>query len=233
MIRIRRSTERGHANHGWLDTYYSFSFADYYNPEAMGFRSLRVINEDRIAPAAGFPTHSHRDMEIVTIMLSGALEHKDSMGSGSIIRPGEIQYMSAGSGVTHSEFNASKTEAAHLLQTWILPNVEGAPPRYDQKSFPLETRLGRFVLLASPDGADGSVAIRQDARILGAELASEMELKHPFDRRRGGYLQVALGSVKVGPHALGAGDAAAFIDESLLELTAGPEGASLYLFDLA
>jgi redox-sensitive bicupin YhaK (pirin superfamily) len=165
MITIRRSEERGHADHGWLDTCHTFSFAGYHDPEHMGFGLLRVLNQDRVEPAMGFGTHGHRDMEIVTYMLEGVLEHKDSMGNGSQMRPGEVQLMSAGRGVTHSEFNASKTEGLHLLQMWVHPRETGTEPRYEQKEFPEEVRRGKLLLVVSPDGADGSLTIGQDARL--------------------------------------------------------------------
>src|SRR3989440_12199467 len=165
MMSIRHRNERGHANHGWLDTYHTFSFDTYYDPQYMGFRSLRVINEDRVAPGKGFPTHSHRDMEIITYILSGALEHRDSMGNGSVIRPGDVQRMSAGTGVAHSEFNPSETEGVHLLQIWIMPRARNLPPSYEQKAFSEDERRGRLRLVASTDGRDGSVTIQQDTSV--------------------------------------------------------------------
>src|SRR5713101_4242056 len=173
MMRIRKANERGHANHGWLDTYHTFSFADYHDPEYMGFRSLRVINEDRVAPGQGFGTHPHRDMEIITYILEGSLEHKDSMGNGSVIRPGDVQRMSAGTGVTHSEYNPSKTETLHLLQIWILPDRRGHTPGYEQKEIGGAEKRGQLRLIASPDGRDGSVSIHQDARLYAGIVNGE------------------------------------------------------------
>src|SRR6266550_4570151 len=176
MFSIRKSSDRGHFDHGWLNTYHTFSFADYYDPAHMGFRSLRVINEDRVAPGAGFGMHGHRDMEIVTCVLSGALEHKDSLGHGEVLRPGEFQHMSAGRGIRHSEFNPSATEPVHLYQIWLLPRESGLEPSYAQKAFDPAHRTGRWQLVASPNGADGSLKIQQDARIYLANIAPPNEL---------------------------------------------------------
>src|SRR5436190_13165238 len=181
MITIRHRNERGHANHGWLDTYHTFSFDTYHDRHYMGFRSLRVINEDRVAPAKGFGTHPHRDMEIITYVLEGSLEHKDSMGTGSIIRPGEVQRMSAGTGITHSEFNPSKTEAVHLLQIWILPERKGIKPSYEQKQFNREERRGSLRLIASSDGREGSVAINQDARVYAGMLNADQKIDYRLE----------------------------------------------------
>src|SRR5256885_3669579 len=176
MIRVRKAGERGHCDHGWLDTYHTFSFSDYYDPAHVGFRSLRVINEDRVAPGGGFGMHGHRDMEIVTCVLSGALEHKDSLGHGEVLRPGEFQHMTAGRGIRHSEFNPSATEPVHLYQIWLLPRENGLSPSYSQKKFTPEGRDGRWQLVASPDGADGSLKIEQDARIYLANMKSSTQL---------------------------------------------------------
>src|SRR5581483_3114747 len=198
MIRIRRSEDRGHANHGWLDTHYTFSFSDYFDPEHVSFRSLRVLNEDVVAPGEGFGLHPHRDMEIVTCVLSGALEHKDSLGSGSVLRPGEMQRMTAGTGIWHSEFNPSRTESVHLLQVWILPEKKGLKPGYEQKEFPLEGRKDRLQLVASHGGRDGSLTIHQDADIHLAEL--EKPLTHRLAEGRHAWLQVMQGSLTVNGH---------------------------------
>jgi hypothetical protein len=232
MLTLRKSEDRGQADHGWLLAKHSFSFADYYDPQQMGFRALRVINEDRVQPGAGFPTHGHRDMEILTWILAGALEHKDSMGSGGVIRPGEMQYMSAGSGVKHSEFNASAEEPVHLLQIWIQPDIGGAPPRYGQKSFADALERGGWVMLASPDGRDGSLEIRQDARLLVGLLDGTAKLVHALGTGRHAWLQVARGEVTVNGQHLRQGDALAASDEPRIELTEGKH-AEVLLFDLA
>jgi redox-sensitive bicupin YhaK (pirin superfamily) len=231
MIALRRSQDRGHANHGWLDTYHTFSFADYYDPSHMGFSVLRVINEDRVAPGMGFGTHPHRDMEIVTFVLEGALEHRDSMGNGSVIRPGDVQRMTAGTGVTHSEFNASKTDPVHFLQIWILPDRLGLPPSYEQKSFPAETRQSRLKVIASPDGRDGSVVIHQNATVYAAILGEDDTLEYPFAPGRRGYLQVAAGDVVVDGHLLRAGDGARISQAERVSL-ATPGHGEILLFDL-
>ena len=231
MIAIRRADERGHADHGWLDTWHTFSFADYYDPRFMGFSELRVINEDRVAPGTGFPTHGHRDMEIVTYVLEGALEHRDSLGTGSVIRPGEVQRMSAGTGVQHSEYNASKTEPVHLLQIWIEPSAAGIAPSYEQKTIPEADRRGRLRLIASPDGQDGSVTIHQDARMYAALLAAGDKVEHAAAPGRRLWLQVARGAVTANGQWLGQGDGAAIIDERAL-IVAGVEPAEIILFDL-
>jgi hypothetical protein len=229
MITLRKAEDRGHANHGWLDTWHSFSFADYYDPAHMGFGALRVINDDVIAPGQGFGTHGHRDMEIVTYMLEGALQHKDSMGNGSVIRPGEVQRMSAGTGVMHSEFNASASEAAHLLQIWILPRERNLAPGYEQKRFPDEDKRGRLRLVASPDGRDGSVTLHQDAGIYAALIAPGGQLTHDLAPGRLAYLHVARGRVRLNGLAMTGGDGARVEDES--RLTLDGEGEIL-LFDL-
>jgi quercetin 2,3-dioxygenase len=232
MIKIRKSEERGHLNHGWLDTYHTFSFDQYFDPAHSHWRALRVINEDRVAAGKGFPTHSHRDMEIVTYILSGALEHRDSMGTGSVIRPGDVQRMTAGTGVAHSEFNPSPDEAVHLLQIWILPATKKLPPSYEQKFFSDEERSGGLRLIASEDGSDGSVQIHQDARLYAAIMAAGDTVTHELNADRYGWLQVARGSVTVNELELNQGDGGAISQESELKITARDQ-AEVLLFDLA
>lgn len=232
MMQIRKSAERGHFNHGWLDTYFTFSFADYYDPKHVHFRTLRVLNDDRVAPGEGFPTHPHRDMEIITYVLEGALEHRDSMGTGSVIRPGDVQYMSAGSGVTHSEFNASKTEPVHLLQVWMFPEEKGLKPAYDQKTFGVEEKKGKLRLVASPDGHNGSVKIRQDNELYATVLNKGETVRHELKPERHAYVQVARGSVTLNGQQLNEGDGAAISAEKSVELT-GEDRAEVLLFDLA
>ena len=232
MIRVRRAKERGHAQHGWLESYHTFSFADYYEPSFMGFRALRVINEDRVQPGQGFGTHSHRDMEIVTYVLEGALAHKDSLGTGSIIRPGDVQRMSAGTGVAHSEFNHSPTELVHFLQIWILPEEEGLAPSYEQRSFPEAERTDRLCLVASRDAREGSVKVHQDVDLHAATLFSGAALEHSLRAGRHAWLQVARGKLSANDQLLSAGDGAAFSDESAVSLVAR-EPAEILLFDLA
>ena len=232
MITIRKSAERGHLNHGWLDTYHTFSFDQYYDPAHMHFRSLRVINEDRVAAGRGFPTHSHRDMEIITYILAGALEHRDSMGTGSVIRPGDVQRMSAGTGVAHSEFNPSDSESVHLLQIWIMPRARNLTPSYEQKAFSADERRNRLRLVASEDGRDGSVTIQQDASLYAAILDRETTLEHNLTENRYAWLQVARGNVNINGHALTQGDGAAISREPSLRILAA-DTAELLLFDLA
>ena len=232
MITIRKSEERGHFDFGWLNTYHTFSFDQYYDPAHMHFRSLRVINEDRVATGRGFPTHSHRDMEIITYILSGALEHRDSMGNGSVIRPGDVQRMSAGTGVAHSEFNPSQTEPVHLLQIWIMPRARNLPPSYEQKYFSEEGRRGRLRLVASEDGRDGSVTIQQDASVYAGILAPDSAIEHTPSDNRYAWIQVARGTLNVNGHDLRQGDGAAISNESSLKLVSADE-AELLLFDLA
>jgi quercetin 2,3-dioxygenase len=231
MIHIRKSQERGHANHGWLNTYFTFSFADYYDPKHVQFRTLRVLNDDRIAAGAGFPEHPHRDMEIITYVLEGGLAHRDSMGNGSVIRPGDVQYMSAGTGVTHSEFNASKSEPAHLLQIWMLPEKKGLKPVYGQKNFANSEKRGKLRLLASPDGRDGSVTVRQDNELYATVLGEGESVRHELKPERHAYVQVARGSVKLNGTELQEGDGAAISAEKVVELT-GVQDAEVLLFDL-
>ena len=232
MITIRRSDERGRANHGWLDTRFSFSFADYFDPEHVQFRTLRVMNDDRVAGGGGFPMHPHRDMEIVTYVLEGALEHRDSMGNGSVIKPGDIQYMSAGTGVTHSEFNASKTNPVHLYQIWMMPEKRGLKPAYDQKNFTEAEKRGKLRLIASPDGREGSVKIRQDNELYATVLSEGDSVKHALKPDRHAYVQVARGSVELNGKPLDTGDGAAISAEKAVELT-GVKDAEVLLFDLA
>jgi redox-sensitive bicupin YhaK (pirin superfamily) len=232
MIQIRKSHERGHANHGWLDTHFTFSFADYYDPKHVHFRTLRVMNDDRIAAGGGFPMHPHRDMEIVTYVLEGALAHRDSMGNGSVIKPGDLQYMSAGTGVTHSEFNASETEPAHLYQIWMFPEEKGLKPAYGQKNFSEAEKRGKLRLLVSPDGREGSVKIRQDNELYATVLGAGETVQHELKPERHAYVQVARGSVKLNGTQLETGDGAAISDEKAVELT-GVDDTEVLLFDLA
>jgi len=232
MIHIRKSNERGHADHGWLNTRFTFSFADYYDPKHEQFRTLRVMNDDRVAGGGGFPMHPHRDMEIVTYVLEGALEHRDSMGNGSVIKPGDIQYMSAGTGVTHSEFNASKTEPVHLYQIWMFPEKRGLKPAYDQKNFSEAEKRAKLRLIASPDGRDGSVKIRQDNELYATVLRKNESVKHELKPERHAYVQVARGSVTINGKSLAEGDGAAISAEKSVELT-GVDNAEVLLFDLA
>jgi quercetin 2,3-dioxygenase len=231
MISVRRAGERGHENYGWLDTQHTFSFGEYHDHAHMGFRSLRVINEDRVKPESGFGTHSHRDMEIVSYVLAGELGHKDSMGTGSVIRPGDVQRMSAGTGVTHSEWNHSKTEYVHFLQIWILPDRRGIPPSYEQKTLPPEATHNQLRLVASPDGRDGSVTVHQDAQIHVAKLEPGRQVAHPIAAGRHAWIQVASGTVEVNGTALAAGDGVAVSDEPQVAIRAG-EAAEVLVFDL-
>ena len=232
MITIRPSAERGGGNHGWLNTKHTFSFSDYWDPKWMGFRSLRVINEDRVAPNTGFPAHPHRDMEIITYVLSGKLEHKDSLGTGSVILPGDGQRMTAGSGIRHSEFNPSTTEPVHFLQIWILPEKADLPPSYEQKSFPEDQKRGRLRVIASHDAREGSVKIHQDVKLYVSLLKPDEEVTHEFAKGRYGWLQVARGRVELNGKKLNQGDGAAISDETKLTIKA-TEDAEVLLFDLA
>jgi redox-sensitive bicupin YhaK (pirin superfamily) len=231
MFQLRKALERGHFNHGWLDTYHTFSFSEYHDPAYMGFRVLRVMNEDRIAPGQGFGTHGHRDMEIVTYVLEGALEHKDSMGNGSVLRPGEFQHMSAGTGIRHSEFNPSDTEPVHLYQIWLLPRQGGLPPTYDQKHFPEEQKQGRWRLVASPDGADGSITIQQDTKIFLSNLSVNQTANHVLPPGRYAWLQLLRGRATSGGIDMTPGDGLAVSDELELIVTA-EEPSELMLFEL-
>jgi redox-sensitive bicupin YhaK (pirin superfamily) len=232
MIQVRKAADRGHANHGWLDTYHTFSFGDYHNLEHMGFRSLRVMNEDRVEPGKGFGTHPHRDMEIVTCVLEGSLEHKDSMGNGEVLRPGEFQRMSAGTGITHSEFNPSEVEPVHLYQIWLFPGQKGIEPSYEQKRFPDEERRNRLRLVASRDTADGSLLIQQDARIFLSQIDDGVQISHNMPEGRHAWLQVLRGSVSLNGDDLQTSDGAAVSEESLLTILATSD-AEVMLFDLA
>jgi len=232
MITIRKSEERGHFDLGWLDTYHTFSFDQYYDPAHMHFRTLRVINEDRVAAGQGFPTHSHRDMEIITYILSGILEHRDSMGNGSVIRPGDVQRMSAGTGVAHSEYNPSESEGVHLLQIWIMPRERNLPPGYEQKAFTEDERRGRLRLIASNDGRDGSVTVRQDVSLLASILGAGQSVNYAMNEVRYGWIQVARGTVTVNGQRAEQGDGAIAMGESSLEIVA-EKSAEILLFDLA
>ena len=231
MIELRPGKERGHARHGWLESYHSFSFADYFDPRHMGFGALRVINEDRVQPGTGFGTHGHRDMEIISYVLAGSLGHQDSMGNGSTIAPGDVQRMSAGSGVRHSEYNNEKAGVTHFLQIWIEPNVVGIPPSYEQKHFAAGERRGRLRLIASPDGAEGSVRIHQEARIYAGLFDAAERARHALAPGRLGYVHVARGRLEVYGHVLAAGDALK-TDTGPLEISHG-EGAEVLVFDLS
>jgi quercetin 2,3-dioxygenase len=231
MLQVRRSEERGHADHGWLDTHHTFSFASYHDPRFMGFRNLRVINDDVVAAGEGFPTHGHRDMEIITYVVDGALEHEDSMGNGSVMRPGDIQRMSAGTGVTHSEYNHLKDAATRLLQIWILPDELGARPGYEQKRFEADERKGTLRLVASKDGDRGSVSMNADARLYASILAPGERASLDLDVDRFAWVQVVRGSVSVAGETLRAGDGAAIAEERSVELV-GVEPAEVLVFDL-
>jgi redox-sensitive bicupin YhaK (pirin superfamily) len=231
MFTIRKANERGHADHGWLNTYHTFSFADYYDPEHMGFRDLRVINEDRVQAGQGFPTHPHRDMEIISYVLEGALEHKDSMGNGSFIVPGEVQRMSAGTGITHSEFNHSRSELVHFLQIWILPDRDSVTPGYEQKYFPDEEKRGKWRLIASADGREGSVSIHQDVNLYAALLEAGEVVVHSIPQNRHAWLQVARGQIVVNGQKMSYGDGLAVSRDERLAVS-GDVSAEILLFDL-
>ncbi|HUJ75025.1 MAG TPA: pirin family protein [bacterium] len=232
MMHVRKAQERGHFNYGWLDTWHTFSFADYYDPRHMSFRQLRVINEDRVAASQGFPTHPHRNMEILTYVLEGQLEHKDSMGNGSVIRPGEVQRMSAGTGVTHSEYNPSPQEPVHLLQIWILPERAGLAPEYEQSAIPPARIAGKLGLIASRDGREGSCMIHQDVSLRACRLEADQEAAYQLAPGRYAWLQVARGIVNVGGENLLAGDGAAVEAQAALRIVAETP-AEVLLFDLA
>ncbi|BCK87026.1 quercetin 2,3-dioxygenase [Sideroxyarcus emersonii] len=231
MLTVRKSSDRGFADHGWLQSFHSFSFADYYDPAHMGFGPLRVINEDRVAPGQGFATHGHRDMEIISYVLDGTLEHEDSMGNGSVLRYGNVQRMSAGTGVRHSEFNHSQSAPVHFLQIWIEPNMKGIAPGYEEKTFELESKQGRLRLIASPDGRDGSVLIHQDAVLYASILDAGDRIEHPLASGRRAYLHVASGHLAVNGIGLSAGDALMASNEQLVSLGQAAK-AEVLLFDL-
>jgi redox-sensitive bicupin YhaK (pirin superfamily) len=232
MMTLRRAAERGHFDHGWLDTTHTFSFADYFDPRHMGFRALRVINEDRVKPGHGFGTHPHRDMEILSWVLSGALEHRDSMGTGSVIRPGELQRMSAGTGVLHSEKNASTTEPVHFLQIWLLPSKKGLVPGYAQRAFDPAAHPGRLLPVASPDGREGSLTVNADARVLAGQLGPEDSVVHRLEPGRHAWVHVARGAVRLNGQPLSAGDGAALSGEEAVRLEGAAGGGEVLLFDL-
>ena len=232
MINFRDRGTRGTSRTGWLDSRHTFSFADYRDPQYMGFRSLRVINEDRVIPGAGFPTHAHRDMDIISYVLEGTLEHRDSLGNGTRIRPGDVQRMSAGTGITHSEFNPSKTELLHFLQIWIIPDRTGLPPGYEQREFPIAERRGKLRLVAAPDGTDGAVTLHQDARLYVANLAPGEKVVHLVERDHGIWVQVARGIVALNGKEMREGDGAAAENETAVEIE-GHTDAEVLLFDLA
>jgi quercetin 2,3-dioxygenase len=232
MITVRHAKERGTANFGWLDSRHTFSFGEYYDPAQMGFGPLRVINEDRVSPGQGFGTHGHKDMEIISYVLGGALEHKDSIGTGSVIRPGDVQVMSAGTGIRHSEFNHSKTEPVHFLQIWVVPDRQGIAPRYEQKTFPDTEKRGRLRLVGSSDGRDGSVVIHQDVELFAALLNAGEKVTHALAPGRKGWIQVIRGAVALDGHDLVAGDGAAVANESVLSATAKVDNTEILVFDL-
>jgi len=231
MLTIRQSNQRGHFNHGWLNTYHTFSFDQYYDPRYMGFRSLRVINEDFVAPGRGFPRHGHRDMEIITYILEGALKHEDSMGNGSVIQPGDVQRMTAGTGVRHSELNASADEPVHLLQIWIIPNADNLKPSYEQKAFTVEERRNQLRLIASSNGRDDSVTVNQDVSLFASVLDAGESVEYAIDSKRYGWLQVARGAVEVNGEQAKQGDGVVIVAESSLAIRA-VEPAEMLLFDL-
>jgi quercetin 2,3-dioxygenase len=231
MIAVRKAEKRGTSRSNWLDSHHTFSFADFYDPQQMGFRSLRVINDDTVAPAGGFGTHGHRDMEIITYVLDGALEHSDSIGTGSVIRPGDVQKMSAGTGIRHSEFNHSKTDPVHFLQIWIVPDRDGVKPAYEQIHFPRAAKLGKLLLVGSNEKRDGLIHIQQDAKLYVTVLEGNQRVEHTLADGRHAWVHVARGAVAVNGQTLQAGDGAAISAESTIEIAAAPEGEVL-LFDL-
>jgi redox-sensitive bicupin YhaK (pirin superfamily) len=231
MLTLRPAGERGHADHGWLDSHHTFSFADYYEPAHMGFRTLRVINDDRVAPGQGFGTHPHRDMEIVSYVLEGSLEHRDSMGTGSVIRPGDVQRMSAGTGVRHSEFNGSKTDPVHFLQIWLMPSRNGIAPGYEQKTFSGADKRGRLRIVASPDGRDGSVTIHTDALLYAGLFDQGESARVTLSAGRHAWVHVARGKARVNGQELQEGDGAALSQEPAV-VVEGVDGAEVLVFDL-
>ena len=232
MIKIRKAEDRGHANHGWLNTYHTFSFANYYDPKQMGFRALRVINEDRVSPGNGFGTHGHRDMEIITYVLEGALEHKDSIGTGSVIQPGEVQRMSAGTGIRHSEFNHSETEPVHFLQIWLLPEKEGLSPSYEQRNFSPAKTPGKLHFVAARDGQEISVTVHQDVDLYAAVLKGGGRIFHTLKPQRHAWVQVARGAITLNGLPLDTSDGAAISNETAVDIEATTD-AEILLFDLA
>jgi redox-sensitive bicupin YhaK (pirin superfamily) len=232
MITVRSSRDRGNANFGWLDSRHTFSFGSYYDPQHMGFGPLRVINEDKVTPGQGFSTHGHRDMEIISYVLDGALAHKDSIGNGSVMHPGDVQRMSAGTGILHSEYNASETDPVHFLQIWILPETEGIAPGYEQTFFTPEDKQGNLRLVGSCDGRDGSVTIHQDLNLYAARLSPDESVSHTLEAGRLGWVHVARGVVTLNGHDLTAGDGAAIADESVLTLTGIGDDTEVLLFDM-
>ena len=232
MLAVRKSSDRGHANHGWLDSKFSFSFADYHDRENMGFRALRVLNEDVIQGGGGFGAHGHREMEIVTYVLEGGIEHKDSLGSGGVIVPGELQHMSAGTGIRHSEYNASRTTPAHMLQIWLLPSKAGVTPSYSQQSFPIAEERNLLHLLASPGGRDSSLNWVTDAELYSTRLDPGAKIEHAFGARKYGWVQIAHGSAQVNGQELAQGDGLALSDEPEVSIQAGTDGAEALFFEL-
>src|SRR4028118_36335 len=232
MITIRKAEDRGHANHGWLNSYHTFSFANYYDPKHMGFRALRVINEDRVSPGAGFGTHGHSDMEIITYVLEGSLENKDSIGTGSVIQPGEVQRMSAGKGIRHSEFNHSKTESVHFLQIWLLPDTKDLPPSYEQRNFSPAKNPGKLHLVAARNGREGAVTVHQDVDLYAAVLEPGDRISHTLQPQRHGWIQVARGAITLNGLPLDKGDGAAISQETDVVIEATTD-AEILLFDLA
>jgi quercetin 2,3-dioxygenase len=232
MITLRPSAARGHAEHGWLDSRHTFSFAEYYDPKHMGFRALRVINEDRVAPGGGFPTHGHRDMEIVSYVLDGGLEHKDSIGTGSVIRPGDVQRMSAGTGVRHSEYNTSRSEPVHFLQIWLVPDERGNEPSYAQKTFTDDEKNGRLLPLLSPDGSDGSLSIGANVRLYAGTFSGPQTAELPLAEGRHAWVQVVRGTARINGRAAGAGDGVALSGEAAVRIDQA-EAAEVLVFDLA
>ncbi|HEY9674003.1 MAG TPA: pirin family protein [Waterburya sp.] len=232
MLTIRKAEDRGHANHGWLNTYHTFSFANYYDPKHMGFRALRVINEDRVSPGAGFGTHGHRDMEIITYVLDGAIEHKDNIGNGSVIQPGEVQRMSAGTGILHSEFNHSETTPVHFLQIWLLPDKEGLPPSYEQRNFSANKTPGKLHLVAARDGREGAVTVHQDVDLYAAVLNQGDRVSHTLKPQRHAWVQVTRGAITLNGLPLDTSDGAAISNETDVVIEATND-AEILLFDLA
>ena len=233
MITVRSASERGNANFGWLDSRHTFSFGSYYDPAHMGFSNLRVINEDKVSPGQGFPTHSHRDMEIISYVIDGALEHKDSIGNGSIIRPGDVQRMSAGTGISHSEYNASNDSPVHFLQIWVLPEKQGIQPGYEQTYFSPEEKQGNLRLVGSHDGRDGSVTIHQDINLYAAQLTADEQVDYAVQPNRAVWLQVVRGGVALNDRSLSAGDGAAITNTDALSIQGQSENAEILLFDMA